>query len=466
MVHSAAPSLLLAEVLSSLEFWSYGVAAASLTIVGLQMWRGRAAQRQFALDLAEAERAALETRERNTALGRQSQAKSEMLATLSREVRSHLNGIIGSADLLLDEPLGPLPRQHLSTLRASAESLHRSVNDVLDYSSLETGLLRIAEAPFELASPFIEVIEELSPLAALKSLDLVLILAPDAPRQVIGDPARLRQIVLNLAVNAVKAAPSGRVVLRVGRAAERATDGSGGAAGLHISVSDTGPGLPEELQATLFERPGDADSASARRYGGSGLELAISKRLVELMGGSIGAHNLAGNGFEFWVTLPLRADPEDATPTSVSAPEGVHVVALDSDPASRVAMSALLTRLGVEHDITDVLAKALDHLRASDREGAREQVLLADETIAATGTSELVRQLRDDPALRTTRVVLLARNPDAAAAVGTAVSAVAVLRKPLLRLEPVVEALARGRDQTAAPATARERPLVLVVDDD
>ncbi|MSU73279.1 MAG: hypothetical protein EXS43_13240 [Opitutus sp.] len=146
---------------------------------------------------------------------RESQAKSEMLATLSREIRAHLNGVIGSADLLLDHTLKPHQREHLTTLRSSAEALHQSLKDVLDYANIETGKIQIGRASFDLRQPLIEVVESLSPPALLKGLELVLIVAPDVPVLVSGDAPRLRQIVFNLMANAVKFSPGGRVVLRV-----------------------------------------------------------------------------------------------------------------------------------------------------------------------------------------------------------------------------------------------------------
>jgi len=188
------------------------------------------------------------------ALARESQAKSEMLATLSREIRSHLNGIIGSADLMFDQSLKPPQREHLATLRASAESLHQSLNDVLDYSSIETGQLQIASAPFDLQQPLIEVVETLSPLALLKKLELVLIVAPDVPRHVTGDAARVRQILFNLMSNAVKFTARGRVVLRVELSQGSVATSTSGATWLHFSVSDTGTGIPRRCRRRFRSR--------------------------------------------------------------------------------------------------------------------------------------------------------------------------------------------------------------------
>jgi signal transduction histidine kinase len=138
-----------------------------------------------------------------------------MLATLSREIRANLNGIMGSADLLIEDAASRLQREHLTTLRSSAEALHMSLNDVLDYASIETGRIHVAREDYDLRQPLYEVIEQLLPLASLKSLDLVLILSPEVPVNLVGDRGRLRQILLNLLSNAITFTPSGRVVLRV-----------------------------------------------------------------------------------------------------------------------------------------------------------------------------------------------------------------------------------------------------------
>ncbi len=448
------------------QSWSILTGAIGLLTAGLIFWWARRNERQYALDLAELEKAAADAQQRAAATARESQAKSEMLATLSREVRSNLNGIIGSADLLLDDMVAPAPRQHLSTLRASAESLHRSLNDVLEYSTLETGHLRITRMPFELTEPLIEVVEQLSPLAHLKGLDVLLIVAPDAPRRVIGDAARLRQILLNLAANAVKFTGQGRVVLRVGVTTETASPATSGATWLEFSVSDTGSGIPEELQATLFDRTGALNSGSERQYGGSGLELAISKRLVELMGGTIEARNVPEGGAEFRVVLPLELETAPpALPVLKVDPE-LHTVLLDASAASRVAISTLLTRVGAAHDVTDSLPEALDLLCDTVEDEVRAQVLLIDEAFAGVHRHELEQLRRENPELQKARVVLMARDAGSAAPLAAALGDAAVLRKPVVRAESLVQVLTRPTmDRTAAPAP-RDRPLVLVVDDD
>ena len=445
----------------------------ALLIIGALVWLLWRAQRSYALELeeqarviAEEQEKAAEARQEKENLARESQGKSEMLATLSREIRAHLNGIIGSADLMLDTQPKPEQREHLATLRSSAEALHQSLNDVLDYSRIETGHIQIGHAAFDLRQPLIEVVDQLLPLALLKNLELVLIVAPDVPLLVAGDPGRLRQILLNLASNAVKFTSSGRVVLRVELAPGSASASKQGSTWVHFSISDTGESIPEDMQATIFERFAQSDSPSPRKFGGSGLELAICKRLVELMGGTIGARGLPESGAEFWVVLPLAADrvQPPVTPPQLA---GQHAVVLSELQASRIAASALLSRLGVDHDATDTLAKATELLRDALEAEARELVLLIDESFLAGASAELARLLAPNGALRSTRIVVMSRTPEQVTA-PAGVPVAATLRKPLLRSEALLEALRKAAGAAAAeakPATIAA-PHVLIVDDD
>ena len=456
-------------------------AALAIAVLAWRLW---CTQRQSHSALDAHARALAEAQEKNdlthhekAALARETKAKSEMLATLSRDIRGHLNGIMGSADLLLDHTLKPHQREHLTTLRASAESLHQSLNDVLDYSSIETGQLQIARAPFELRQPLTDVVELLSPLALLKGLELVLIVAPDVPLHVTGDAARLRQVLLNLMSNAVKFTAQGRVVLRVALSPGSAATPQPGSSWLQFSITDTGPSIPEAVQATLFDRTSESVSSSPRNFGGAGLELAISKRLVELMGGKIGARSLAEGGSEFSVILALAADRDRPLAAPVRLAD-LHVVVLDRLAAARVAASALLTRLGLEHDTTDTVPQAVEMLHDALDAEARELVLLIDDGLANEHSAELARALAHDASLSATRLVLMSRDPESAAAGGLPLTA--ILRKPLLRAESLLEALralpgtgaprpsgSRAPfDLAAAPPPAARHPLVLVVDDD
>jgi two-component system sensor histidine kinase/response regulator len=460
------------------------VAAITALVAGVAQYaRGR---RRHELEVAELDRELEEVREQaaqarseKETLMRENQGKSEMVATLSREVRAHLNGIMGSSDLLLDATLSPLQREHLGTLRASAEALHQSLNDILDYSIIEAGKLRIENLPFTLADPLIEVVEQLAPLASLKGLELVLIVSPDVPRYVSGDSARLRQTLLNLMSNSVRFTSTGRVVLHVSlpQGSRAPTQGS---SWLHFSVSDTGAGIPESMQTTLFDRFAQSDTPSPRKTGGSGLDLAISKRLVELMGGKIGVRGLPESGAEFWVTLPFGTD-RDEVPVVPEPIEDLHVVVLDDLAAARVSISTLLSQLGVEQDAADTVARAEELLRDAHDAGSRNLTLLLDESVAQDHANDLTRVLGGEEAMRAVRVILMTTDPEAAAPIAQRLPVTTLLRKPILRTNLLLKALKTPRRVAVADAPERESPapapapgkpaarpgpLVLVVDDD
>lgn len=479
MFPSSASGLPPATVLAQAStVWS-GAAIVGFGAAAFLAWQYWRARRQYSVDLSdqahqlseEQDKVRLLLEEKET-VARESQSKSEMLATLSREIRAHLNGVIGSADLLIDNSLQTRQRDLLTTLRSSAEALHQSLNDILDYSSIETGKIPIGSRSFDLTRPLIDVVEQLSPQALLKGLELVLIVAPDVPLAVKGDDARLQQVLLNLMTNAVRFTPSGRVVLRVELPSGSTAPAKNGSTWLHFSVSDTGPGIPPEMEATIFERFAPSDSFSPRKFGGSGLELAISKRLVELMGGKIGARSLPESGSEFWVVLPLAADAMPTPPRPAPASDGLHVVVLDDLAASRVAAAAMLRRLGIDHDVTDTAANAAGLLRDSVEAGG-DIVLLLDESVAQESAADLGRLLAADSPLRAVRVVLMSGAPEAVGPGTFPFSIAANVRKPLLRADVLLEAL-RRTDGAAArlpgpievPAEARQGPSVLVVDDD
>lgn len=474
------PSISAASPLLAEMGWFEGV---SVAVLGIVVWRMWSTQNAIKAALAKESRRLREEKQKNNeaqqaleSVERENKAKSEMLAALSRDIRGHLNGIMGAADLLVDPALKPRQREHLTTLRASAESLHQSLNDIVDYSAIETGQLQIAQARFDLRQPLNDVIETLSPLALVKGLDLILIVTPNVPLEVTGDIARLRQILLNLTSNAVRFTTQGRVVLRVAP-----TDGDvaapAGSVGLHFSVSDTGPAIPENVLTTIFDRPSSSAPASPRSFGGAGLELAIVKRLVGLMGGKIGARNLPEGGSEFWIDLAVPAGREPAPPRI----PGLHVVALDELAAGRIAVSAILTRLGIDHDATDSVPQAIEMLHDAMDAEATELVLLVDETPAKLHSARLARLLTADSALKDTRIVLMSADPEGVAPSLYDFPLISVVRKPLLRPESLLDALlatpspagprvSNSRAPFAPPppppTEANTAPLVLVVDDD
>ncbi|MCC6416593.1 MAG: response regulator [Opitutaceae bacterium] len=400
-----------------------------------------------------------------------SRAKSEFLATMSHEIRTPLNGVIGSADMLVDSALNRDQREHMTTLRASAESLLAVLNDILDFSKIESGHIVIERIPFDLSQPLRDVLEVMVPRAAAKNIELVLQLPLEVPLQVVGDPDRLRQVLLNLVGNATKFTESGHVLLKVELLPPQPDDSSA-VARLKFSVVDTGVGIAPEAQPLLFERFTQADTSTTRKYGGTGLGLAICKRLVELMGGAIGVRSILGKGAEFTFEICLgRAE----TPVPDVRIRHDEVIVLDAFPPAAAAAVALAKRCGYtarSASTPSTVVLCLAEIAKSAR-----LILFWDGRVEFT--TDEASALRDAIAADRLRVVKTVLRPQQVASESEPFPVAAVLRKPLLNPDNLAEAADWSHAPLGVPGLHSPRPpapaeiasklagaRVLVVDDD
>ncbi|CAN5818113.1 hypothetical protein BH11VER1_BH11VER1_33280 [soil metagenome] len=273
--------------------------------------------------------------------------KSEFLATMSHEIRTPMNGIIGMTSLLLESPVSAGQREMLEAVQESGDALLTIINDILDFSKIESEMLELIEKEFDFPALIDGVMDLFMPNLLGKKLELAAIIHPDVPGKMTGDSGRLRQVLINLVGNAIKFTEAGEVVLTVDWDTETINTTS---PLLRFVIRDTGVGITPEQMQLLFRPFTQADSSTTRTYGGTGLGLIISKRLVELMGGAIGMHSLPHKGSTFWFTLPGLA--KGPAPPSFTRTKGVLV--MESHPASRIGILSSLQALGIKAEpVTD-----------------------------------------------------------------------------------------------------------------
>lgn len=280
--------------------------------------------------------------------------KSEIMANMSHEIRTPMNGILGMSDLLADTKLSREQLEYVDTIRRSGEGLLTLINDILDYSKIDAGRMQLERVEFDLVQLIEEVGDILAPKAFSKELDFALQVAQQVPSRVVGDPTRIRQILFNLAGNAIKFTHGGHVVVRA-----FVESVSGDEVNIHVQVSDTGIGIPADRIHRLFQSFSQADSTTTRQYGGTGLGLVICKKLCELMGGEIGVDSREGIGSTFWFTIPLAKAGKSPWLSLHLPPRQKSLLIAESHEATRMSIRQRAEALGYEVIVCDEMRQAL-----------------------------------------------------------------------------------------------------------
>ncbi len=351
-------------------------------------------RKQTELKLIEAREAALEA----------SRLKSEFLASMSHEIRTPLNAIIGLADLLWETPLNTEQHEYVNIFRRAGTTLLDLINDILDLSKIEAGHFDLEQIDFDLNDLLEKTIEVLAVKAHEKHLELACRVAPDVPVDLVGDPHRLRQIVVNLLGNAIKFTERGEVVLLVERDPHATTPGT-----LRFSISDTGIGILAEKQAAIFDSFSQVDSSTTRKYGGTGLGLTISKRLVEMMHGQIWVESQPGLGSTFYFTaiFGVQATPTYQSQTAPADLNNLRVLVVDDNSTNRLILREMLSARGaIVHEASDGVA-ALAAWEQSQTSQQPYQLVLLDCRMPGMDGFEVCERLRKGLQLSEAVVMML-----------------------------------------------------------